>query len=181
MGQHTFRRDGIGKKGSKLTADFRRLTQMRNRTFHRRGAEYAEEIPFAQSGDDDWAKTYSSNLSNVFVCRRLPTNKYLILCALCGSTLLTTLSPSKGASAVIFLKGFLSVSICGVNPLRAWRLGAKNYAAILFKPVGNSGIVNRSPCKKPEKKLGSINGSGRRVSSRLAPWPLRPYQEARYI
>jgi len=63
---------------------------------HRRDAEYAEEIPFAQSGDDDWAKTYSSNLSNVFVCRRLPTNKNLILCALC-------------ASAVIFLKGFLSV------------------------------------------------------------------------
>jgi len=75
-------------------------------------AEYAEEIPFAQSGDDDWAKSSSSNLSNVFVCRRLPTNKKLILCALCGSTLLTTLSPSKGASAVIFLKGFLSVSIC---------------------------------------------------------------------
>ncbi len=75
-------------------------------------AEYAEEIPFAQSGDDDWAKTYSSNLRYVFVCRRLPTNKNLNLCALCGSTLLTTLSPSKGASAVIFLKGFLSVSIC---------------------------------------------------------------------
>ncbi len=85
---------------------------MRIRTFHRRDAEYAEEIPFAQSGDDDWAKTYSSDLKNVFVCRRLPTNRHLILCALCGSTLLTTLSPSKGASAVISLKGFLSVSIC---------------------------------------------------------------------
>jgi len=82
-----------------FTADFRRLTQIRIRTFHRRDAEYAEEIPFAQSGDDDWAKNYSSNLRNVFVCRRLPTNKKLILCALC-------------ASAVIFLKGFLSVSIC---------------------------------------------------------------------
>ncbi len=79
-----------------LTADFRRLSQMRIRTFHGRDAEYAEEIPFAQSGDDDWAKTYSSDLKNVFVCRRLPTNKKLILCA----------------SAVKFLKGFLSVSIC---------------------------------------------------------------------
>ncbi len=82
-----------------LTADFRRLSQMRIRTFHRRDAEYAEEIPFAESGDDDWAKTYSSDLKNVFVCRCLPTNKKLILCALC-------------ASAVIFLKEFLSVSIC---------------------------------------------------------------------
>jgi hypothetical protein len=45
------------------------------RTFHRRNAEYAKEIPFAQSGDDNWAKPYSFNLSNVFVCRRLPTNK----------------------------------------------------------------------------------------------------------
>jgi hypothetical protein len=95
-----------------LTADFRRYSQIRIRTFHRRDAEYAEEIPFAQSGDDDWAKTFSSNLRNVFVCRRLPTNKKLILCALCGSTLLTILSPSKDASAVRFLKGFLSVYIC---------------------------------------------------------------------
>ncbi len=57
---------------------------------------------FAQSGDCDWAKTYSSNLSNVFVCRRLPTNKKLILCVLC-------------ASAVIFLKKYLrpSAFICG--------------------------------------------------------------------
>ncbi len=36
----------------------------------------------------------------------------VILCDLCGSTLLTTLSPSKGASAVMFLKGFLSVPVC---------------------------------------------------------------------
>ncbi len=57
---------------------------IRIRTFHRRDAEHAEEIPFAQLGDDDWAKTYSSNLKNVFVCRRLPTNKKLSLCALCG-------------------------------------------------------------------------------------------------
>jgi len=64
-----------------LTVDFHRLSQIRVRTFHRRDAEYAEEIPFAQSGDDDWAKTYSSNLRNIFVCRRLPTNKKLILCA----------------------------------------------------------------------------------------------------
>ena len=58
-----------------ITADFRRLSQIVIRTFHRRDAKYAEEIPFAQSGDDDWAKTFSSNLRNVFVCRRLPTNK----------------------------------------------------------------------------------------------------------
>jgi hypothetical protein len=68
-----------------LTADFRRFSQIRIQTFHRRDAEYAEEIPFAQSGDDDWAKSYNSDLSNVFVCRRLPTNKKLILCALCAS------------------------------------------------------------------------------------------------
>jgi len=84
------------QNAQKLTADSRRFTQIRIRRFHRRDAEYAEQIPFAQSGDDEWAKAYSSNLSNVFVCRRLPTNKNLILCA----------------SAVIFLKGFLSVSIC---------------------------------------------------------------------
>ncbi len=82
-----------------FAADFCRFSQIRNRTIHRRDAEYAEEIPFAQSGDDDWAKTFSSNLKNIFVCRRLPTNKKLILCVLC-------------VSAVIFLKGFLSVSIC---------------------------------------------------------------------
>ncbi len=70
----------------------------RQKEFYRRDAEYAEEIHFAQSGDDDWAKSYSSNLRNVFVCRRLSTNKKVILCALC-------------ASAVIFLKGFLSVPI----------------------------------------------------------------------
>jgi len=71
------------------TADLRRLSQIRIRTFHRRDAEYAEEIPFAQSGDDDWAKTYSSDLGNVFVCRRLPTNKKLILCALCVSAVIS--------------------------------------------------------------------------------------------
>jgi len=92
-----------------LTADFRRFSQIRIRTFHRRDAE---EIPFAQSGDDDWAKPYSSNLSNVFVCRRLPTNKKLILCALCPSTSSGSRAQSRDASAVIFLKGFLSVSIC---------------------------------------------------------------------
>jgi hypothetical protein len=77
-----------------LAVDFHRLSQIRIRTFHGRDVlrqtqdgergrttEYAEEIPFAQSGDDDWAKTYNSNLRNVFVCRRLPTNKRLILCA----------------------------------------------------------------------------------------------------
>jgi len=79
---------------------------------HRRDAEYAEEIPFAQSGDDDWAKTYSSNLSNVFVCRRLPTNKNLILCALCPSTGSGSRASSRDASAVIFIKGFLFVSTC---------------------------------------------------------------------
>jgi len=68
-----------------LTADFRRFPQIRIRTFHRRDAEYAKGRNFAQLGDDDWAKTYSSNLSNVFVCRSLPTNKNLILCALCAS------------------------------------------------------------------------------------------------
>ena len=79
-----------------LTADLRRFSQKMIRPFHRRDAEYAEEIPFAQSGDDDWAKTFSSDLRNVFVCRRLPTNKRLILSALCGSTLLTTLRPIEG-------------------------------------------------------------------------------------
>ncbi len=55
-----------------LTADFRRLSPIRIRTFHRRDAEYAEEIPFAQSGDDDWAKSYSSNLSHVFCLSSSP-------------------------------------------------------------------------------------------------------------
>jgi hypothetical protein len=108
------------QNAQKLTADSRRFTQIRIRRFHRRDAEYAEQIPFAQSGDDDWAKAYSSNLSNVFVCRRLPTNKNLILCALC-------------ASAVIFLKGFLSVSIC-VN-LRLIASDSLALCALLLAPL----------------------------------------------
>ena len=40
----------------KLTADLRRLSQIRIRTFHRRDAKYAEGRVFAQTGDDDWAK-----------------------------------------------------------------------------------------------------------------------------
>ncbi len=66
-----------------LTADPRRLPQIRIRIFHRRDAEYAKKSLLAQSGDDDWAKTSSSNLKNVFVCRRLPTNKHLIFSAVC--------------------------------------------------------------------------------------------------
>ncbi len=75
----------------------------------------------------------------VFVSRQ---TKKTIFCDLCGSTLLTTLSPwfelphhpepvdgSKGASAVIFLKEFLSVSIC-VN-LRLIAFDALRFA--LFK------------------------------------------------
>jgi len=80
-----FDRDFLAKTPSSqrvLTADFRRFSQIRIRIFHRRDAE---KIPFPQSGDGDWAKSYSSNLSNVFVCCRLPTNKNLILCALCGN------------------------------------------------------------------------------------------------
>ncbi len=44
-----------------LTADFRRFSQIRNRTFHRRDAEYAKGRIFAQSGDDDWAKQFCLN------------------------------------------------------------------------------------------------------------------------
>jgi hypothetical protein len=44
-----------------LTADFRRLSQIRIRTFHRRDAEYAKGRIFAQSGDDDWAKGFCLN------------------------------------------------------------------------------------------------------------------------
>ncbi len=64
-----------------------------------RRAEYAEEVLFAQSGDDDWAKTYSSNLSNVFVCRRLPTNNKF-----------NSLRPLRLCGNI--LEGILSVSIC---------------------------------------------------------------------
>ncbi len=39
-----------------LTADYRRFSQIRIRTFHRRDAEYTKGRIFAQSGDDDWAK-----------------------------------------------------------------------------------------------------------------------------
>ncbi len=115
------------QNAQKLTADLRRFTQIRIRRFHRRVAEYAKQIPFAQSGDDDWAKAYSSNLSNVFVCRRLPTNKKLILCA----------------SAVIFLKGFLPVSICGENPLRAWlRQRLIRLSPRLIRPLAEAGAKN---------------------------------------
>ncbi len=43
------------------------------------------EETFAQSGDDDWAKEPAFKSGKFFVCRRLPTNKNLILCALCVS------------------------------------------------------------------------------------------------
>jgi len=130
--QYSTGRAAKTENAQKLTAESRRFTQIRIWRFHRRDVlrqtqdgergrttEYAEEVLFAQSGDDDWAKTYSSKFSNVFVCRRLPTNKKLILCALC-------------ASAVIFLKRFLSVSISGVNSLRAWRLGAKRFVGVVL-------------------------------------------------
>ncbi len=104
-----------------LNADFRRLSQISIRRFHRRDAENAKGRIFAQSGDDDWAKTYSSNSSNVFVCRRLPTNKNLILYALC-------------ASAVIFLMGFHSASIC-VN-LRLIAFDALRSALSALLPSG---------------------------------------------
>jgi hypothetical protein len=82
-----------------LTADFRRLPQIRIRTFHRRDAEYAEEIPFAQSGNDDWAKDLVFKRAMFLFVAVSRQTKIEILCALC-------------ASAVIFLKRFLSVSIC---------------------------------------------------------------------
>ncbi len=100
-----------------LTADFRRLSQIRIRTFHRRDAEYAEEIPFAQSGEDDWAKTFSSNLKNVFVCRRLPTNKNLILCALCVSAV------NKSSSALVCVNlRLICLVLSAVFPWRLLRL-----------------------------------------------------------
>ncbi len=40
-------------------------------------AEYAEETPFAQSGDDDWAKTYLSKTFSYLLRTWLP----LRLCA----------------------------------------------------------------------------------------------------
>jgi hypothetical protein len=92
-----------------LTADFRRLSQIGIRTFHRRDAEYAEEIPFAQSGDDDWANTFSSNLRNVLLSSS-PNKQKLTLCGK-------------------FLKGFLSVSICvslWLIAFDALRLGASH-------------------------------------------------------
>jgi len=129
-----------------LTADFRRLSQVRIRTLHCRDAEYAEEIPFAQSGDDDWAKTFSSDLSNVFVCRRLLTNKNLILCALCPSTSSGSRAQSRDASAVIFIKGFLSLSIC-VN-LRLVAFDALRFALSALLPAGFASCFasSRSPC-----------------------------------
>ncbi len=95
-----------------LTADSRRLSQIRIRKFHRRDAEYAEENPFCPIGRRRLGKTYSSNLSHVFVCRRLPTNKKLILCALC-------------ASAVIFLKNLLFSKLGGLCA----------FARVVFYPI----------------------------------------------
>ena len=49
-----------GGKGAKnIHCRFSPVIVIRVRTFHRRDAE---EIQFAQSGDDDWANIYSSNL-----------------------------------------------------------------------------------------------------------------------
>jgi hypothetical protein len=92
-----------------LTADFRRLSQIKIRAFHRKDAEYAEKIPFAQSGDDDWTKdlVFKRAMFLFVVVSRQTKNE--ILCTL-------------RASAVIALKGFLSVSIC-VSP----RVSAVNF------------------------------------------------------
>ncbi len=112
-----------------LTADFRRLSQIKIRTFHRRDAEYAEKIPFAQSGDDDWAKdlVFKRAMFLFVVVSRQTKNE--ILCTLCPSTSSGSRAQSRDASAVIFLKGFLSVSIC-VN------LRLKFFASWLSGPVG---------------------------------------------
>ncbi len=88
-----------------LIVDFHRFSQIGSRIFHRRDAEYAKGRIFAQSGDDDWAKTFSSNLRNVFVCRRLPTNKKLILCALCASAVRFLKNP-------IFLQTWRALRLC---------------------------------------------------------------------
>jgi len=83
-----------GAKGAKFREEKNSLRISPQRRRVRKGKN------FCPIGRRRLGKNYSSNLSNVFVCRRLPTNKKVILCDLCGSTLLTTLSPSKGASAV---------------------------------------------------------------------------------
>jgi hypothetical protein len=56
-------------------------------------------------------------------------------------------TPSRGFSKFRLSYCILLTAIC---PLVS--LGAKNYAAILFKAARNSGIVNRLPCKKMERK-----------------------------
>ena len=101
-----------------LTADSRRFAQIRIRTFHRRDAEYAEGRIIAQSGDDDWAKAYNSNLSNVFVCRRLPTNKKLILCALCVSAVNKFFSARIGEN-----RRLIAVTLCMIGSLLGGRFG----------------------------------------------------------
>jgi len=63
-----------------------------------------------------------------FVCRRLPTNKKLFLCALC-------------ASAVIFLKGFLSVSICINLRLIAHDALRSAHSALLFSRCAFARVV----------------------------------------
>ena len=69
-----------------LTADYRRFSQIRIRTFHRRDAEYAKGRIFAQSGDDDWAKRFYLNADKfLFVVVSRQTKK-AILCALCGDS-----------------------------------------------------------------------------------------------
>lgn len=113
------------------------------RRFHSRDAEYAEESPFAQSGDGDWAKTFNFNLRSVkhhlpksrlimpskilvrslstiekfLVCRRLPTNKKSDLCVLCLSTGSRSRAQSRDASAVIYsFSAMICVNLRLISP-----------------------------------------------------------------
>jgi len=74
----------------------------------------------------------------------------VILCELCGSTLLATLSPSKGASAVMFLKGFLSVPVCVGLRLVSYRL-----ALFSFHP-GSEGAGTEFPLEVNAQKVRGI-------------------------
>ena len=90
------------KRRKRLTADSRRLSQMRIRTFHRRDAEYAEGRNFCPIGRQRLGKSLQLFLEQCFCLSSSPDKQKI-----------NSLRPLR------LCGNFLKIS------LRAWRLGAK--------------------------------------------------------
>jgi len=97
------------QKAQELTADSRRFTQIRFQSFHRRGAEVAENFFFCLSGDADKQKHAS-----------LKTGPFA-----------QSSSPDWAKNSSLSVLCVSAVSIL-IKSLRAWRLGAKIFLEIVL-------------------------------------------------